>query len=464
MLSGDNGILQKTTTAKAETENANEKEQIQIAVLGSYDKNGSLTIGTVNTNIKNNISGVTTDEATSFPLTVIYTTTGHSYKVDEIGKISSTTSSITINEFSISGTPVEEANIPVPAGFTHTEGTKDTGFVIQDGDGNEFVWVPVMADQKIELKVESSEDITSITLKDPYNQTIDLGISGSIGTSYKNKNIIPNLNGGYTAEVTIANGTENLMLPVRSLYAQDAFNDYSDAKGKATSIYVDTVDYTESVNTNGGFYIARYEAGTNGTNRTSGNSSLTAQQIITTNGMPVSKADKKPYNFITQSQAKDLAESIYPSATHSFTCTLPTGAAWDKTISWIINTENGIDLSKATYNSSDWGNYNNVGFTVSTTTLGATGGNNYSVVADSTKPTSGMLLTTGANITRNVSNNIFDLAGNVCEWTTEARGTFLVYRGGGYYHSGSDSPSSSRDFYSATYTDVCIGFRSALYL
>ena len=32
--------------------------------------------------------------------------------------------------------------VPIPIGFTYKEGTKDTGLVIQDEKGNEFVWVP----------------------------------------------------------------------------------------------------------------------------------------------------------------------------------------------------------------------------------------------------------------------------------------------------------------------------------
>ena len=87
MLSGDNGILHEATDAKTKTEKANEKEQIQMEVLGSINTNGKLEIATVNSNIKSNISGVTTDEAIEFPLTVTYTTTGNSYSVDEDGKV-----------------------------------------------------------------------------------------------------------------------------------------------------------------------------------------------------------------------------------------------------------------------------------------------------------------------------------------------------------------------------------------
>ena len=36
----------------------------------------------------------------------------------------------------------EVEGVPVPKGFTYKEGTKDTGLVIKDENGNEFVWVP----------------------------------------------------------------------------------------------------------------------------------------------------------------------------------------------------------------------------------------------------------------------------------------------------------------------------------
>src|SRR5574344_1034616 len=38
---------------------------------------------------------------------------------------------------------VTDENVPIPNGFNYVEGTKDTGVVIQDSIGNQFVWVPV---------------------------------------------------------------------------------------------------------------------------------------------------------------------------------------------------------------------------------------------------------------------------------------------------------------------------------
>ena len=52
MLSGDNGILQRATDAKKNTETASAKEQIQIEVLGSYGTDGKLNMNTLKTNLE----------------------------------------------------------------------------------------------------------------------------------------------------------------------------------------------------------------------------------------------------------------------------------------------------------------------------------------------------------------------------------------------------------------------------
>ena len=377
-------------------------------------------------------------------------------------------------ELSISGTDVNATDPPNPDSsvFQHTEGSINTGYVIRDkNNGNEFVWVPVKKDQKISLNVEMKENITNLTLTDPFGANISLGTVS--GKTYTNTNITPTINGMYTATVTTASGTKTKTLVVRSLYAVDALNDYPDAEGgnypdnpdhhgKVTSEWSDTVDYTSSVNTNGGFYIGRYEAGAP-TYRSSPNTAQTSAQIISANGKPVCKANQKVYNFINQSQAKGLAESMYTSS--NYTCTLPTGAAWDRTIDWLIETGDKT-LTKATYQSIVWGNYNSVDFEVEPTAYGSTDlGRNYTTISNSKKPASNMLLTTGAAPTRNVSNNIFDLAGNIREWTTEVIGAAFVDRGGNFDDSGLIKSADFRDSYNNSSDRLySIGFRPALFL
>ena len=72
--------------------------------------------------------------------------------------------------------------------------------------------------------------------------------------------------------------------------------------------------------------------------------------------------------------------------------------------------------------------------------------------------------TTGSDANYAVKN-IYDLAGNVWEWTMEAyTSTRRVYRGGYYNLSGEYSPASGRYSNTPSGSYGSIGFRSALYL
>ena len=65
----------------------------------------------------------------------------------------------------------------------------------------------------------------------------------------------------------------------------------------------------------------------------------------------------------------------------------------------------------------------------------------------------------------NQVKKIYDLAGNVEEWTMESCDTYnRVPRGGDYSSAGSYCPASSRDAYSTSYSGSFIGFRPTLFL
>ena len=217
----------------------------------------------------------------------------------------------------------------------------------------------------------------------------------------------------------------------------------------------ESVAMYKSVKENGGFYIARYEAGVAGTSSSTTNND-TNKQTQDGSVKPVSKKGVGVWNYIpwggTQAvEASDnlpgndnangavkVARSMYTkSSTCGVTSTLCYGVQWDAALNF-INPEYVKADGKATgfvSNSEDMGNY------------------------------SGSIAATGSN-TSYQQKHIYDLAGNVYEWTMEAYATsHRVYRGGRFGSFGSSYPASNRySYYPVNSGSGDLGFRVALYL
>ena len=358
---------------------------------------------------------------------------------------------------------------PVPSGFSHVDGTEiNSGYVIQDTNGNQFVWVPVDKNQKIKINVTSEANIDSINLTDPYGDPIQLENTTDIGTTYSNENVEPTINGPYMLTVTSGEETKTKELNVTSLYAlrmweldmlteeiaqaigyenldqlmQDYFSMPAGSKVEDTKNMIcqpykqgmvsNTDENKESVNDNGGFYIARYETSYQDGKASSKVSTSTRESSST------SLEDGMLWNYISQTDALAKANAMYTS--EEFTSSLPTGAAWDRTLSWLEETKQ-VSILELVGDSKTWGNYSDDTFTTGTD-----------------------LINTG-EYSQTEKNHIFDLAGNLEEWTTEAGSSdSRVYRGGYCYLSGSSYPASIRYGYGPSGARGYIGFRVALYL
>ena len=445
MLTGENGILSQAQKAGEQTDIGREKEDIALAYNGAKTKNrgGDVDADDLNKNFEyNDITNATAEG--SNPITVTFDS-GRQYTIDENGVISGPIGANIIASIKIEGEKSEGAP-PMPSDdFSYVTGTVDDGYVIKDGKGNEYVWVPVDKNQKIKVNVTSKEDITSITLTDPYGDTILT--ESNKGTTYTNNEIEPTINGPYILNVKTATEEKTTILGVHSLYAQDtttdwqATDEYAKIKGydtfeefyiakgykteeefliksSAIKYYSDTEDYEESVNQNGGFYIGRYEASEN-------------------NGVTETKENKKPRSSILQTEALAKANDMYDS--QEFTSSLLTGSAWDRTLGWLEET-GAVTSFEIVGDSKTWGNYFDDTFS------GTTG-----------------LINTGSK-SETEKNHIFDLAGNVREWTTEADSSRRVLRGGIYYNTGSNFPCSYRSVSRPGTTDSDFGFRLTLYL
>ena len=423
-LTGENGILTRATDAKEQTEIADEKETIQLAYAGAVaEKRGTGDVTATDLNNEFTTNGRTDVNASGEnPITVTFDS-GRSYTIDADGNISDPEEANIIASMIIVGDEVA-TNPPMPnENFEHVDGTIDTGYVIRDTtNGNEFVWVPVEQNQRIEINVTSKEDITSIILTDPYGD--EILTETNKGTSYSNPNVSPTINGPYVLKVSTATEEKTIILGVHSLYAIDTFADwqttdeYAKAQGYDTfeelledwgysseeeflmdgsfmNDYSETENYADSVNENGGFYIGRYEASyydekvaskkSENTNRA--NSSDTLE-----NGML--------WNYVSQEDALRETKNMYTGMS-----TLLTGAAWDRTLGWLYETGER-SASEIAIDSTSWGNYSN----------------------DEFSNTTGLINTGEYDETE--KNHIYDLAGNLREWTTEAYNTSRrVYRG-----------------------------------
>ena len=332
----------------------------------------------------------------------------------------------------------------MPSGFRYLEGTVDTGYVIQDTSiGNEFVWIPVK------------------------------------GAAYKVYVVVKNSEGreiGRTEEITV--GVSELSRTVNGSGIEYTAweEEEGDINNKKSVAY-----FKQSVAENSGFYMGRYEM------EMPGQKSGDSPELEFTNearnieGTPVCVAQVMPWTNIDWSTAKANLESMYNGEVQS---AMMNSYARTTTLNWILATR-GKTLGEL-QSSGSWGIYQ-YGEGVEDSTQYK--GNYYSILYDDIaeynklteytglyRLTEGGLynvqIDTGADTInpakRNAANNIFDLAGNAREWTTERRidGTGYRVSGGSFrsYPLAHPAIDSNNGFYECGTTgDIDISSRPILY-
>lgn len=428
-LAGHNGILNRAIEAKESTGIAQTEEAIKVAIMEAATK-GLGTITDANLKEALNSAGISNDKI-SGDETNGWTvkTDGKDYKISSTGKMEGSTSG------------GDQKTLPSVAGstipyypnstFSYKEGDLESGLVIEDSSHNEYVWVEVPK---------------TIYDDETYNGSNANKPSGN--TDYGN---IEKCLKEYTKDYKYSN--------------------YSDTNSSFTTLYENML---ESVYENGGFWIGRYEAGLEE------GKALRIQYVeLSESDKAVIKPNMIPYNYVTRDEAQTLATRMnYANCTSS----LIFGVQWDLTLKYIetkkVTTVPYIK-TKLTLDSTEIGNYRNSElmltrgkFTRYDELLDWKDFNN----EDKTGLVIGrkkiaqnyyknaIILTTGAAQETNLQN-IYDIAGNMLEWTLEyyKDNKPCVCRGGSSFGYGSDLPAKSRSDTSTIRSNMSIGFRVGLW-
>ena len=339
--------------------------------------------------------------------------------------------------------------------FTKEEETDlDNGLVIKDTIGNEYVWIEV---PKSLYNNEAYNTETSTGDQKPSNSTDYAKIEYCLHkyTDY------------YRDGTSFAD-----------TYCSD------DVTGLTETQYYDLKQkMLKSVYENGGFWIGRYEAGITENRIAEGDATVAPLSKQGTVENPI-----YPYTYVTCSQAQTLASQL--STGKSYTSSLMFGVQWDLVLKYLEvkevakGTELAIIQGALKSDSKDWGNDLDASFKISrgkyakikdvatwynyntTLTNYVTCENGISTKVSNTNMYYSILLTTGASDTCK-KMNIYDLAGNVSEWTLEYTAstyTPCTSRGGNCAYKGSvDSASKRGIFRMANSSDQGIGFRVTLY-
>ena len=333
-------------------------------------------------------------------------------KEEELRQLTAIEATTYLKEHEYEDPSGETITIPAQCAVSQVEGenTLEDGLVIIDANGNEWLWIEV------------PESVTASATTDDEIKSALISYVGDYRGSYSDT--------------------------------------YYEGCGLTPEEYADNYStMLQSIKENHGFYIGRYEVGIReDINRYYETDYYTEHPIEET---PVIQQDKYVYNWVRCSQAQELSESL---AVGGKTSSLMFGIQWDLVLAYLE--ESGVSENDLKVNSSSWGNYSNEIFDIIRGKYSTDKGANYTIVNGTySKPASSVLLTTGAT-ERNSKMNIYDLAGNVWEWTLEKStdtGNPCAHRGGGCVSNGSYRPASIRNNYSSSGSNYDLGFRPALY-
>ena len=332
--------------------------------------------------------------------------------------------------------------VPVPKGFVGSSATGeneiDTGFVIYEGEEevtdsnvadaqktrNQYVWIPVP-----DPSTFYGTDANGKKWGKIYNfSTSTSNETGTTANNWRESNGVMSI-----SDTTYGYREPDVLSSYDTPYYLKKYKVSEDSKlDFLMRQEVDFNNMVDSVEKYGGFYIGRYETG-----------DLNQDVAV------VQKGNTNISNqtwYTMYKKCKTLSNNNN---------NVVTGMAWgnqfDRTLMWLI--ESGAKTKEEiSSNSTSWANYGNATFEYTNSSGSVVTKNSGSYVR----------IPAGSTDYTKV-NNIYDLAGNVYDWTMEAGSSYYRVMRGGNYNLNSSTARYRINYVPAISFDI-FGCRSALYI
>ena len=485
MLGGENGIITQAIKAQEDNEIAEEKEKVQLAATAAKTENnwGEITQENLEDELDTNIgSGKYTLSKNGDTFTVTYNDSQRSYEVDANGNVTGPANSddnpggtgsltpgnrfdedtdLTIGDdkitipggATISGIPGEYEDIDegiviyiIPEGEEVTNWTAD-----EDGNGiidvqekyDQFVWVPV---KKAYVTIDEIGGNSYENLKTyvSTNSVYPMAIEVSEGTY---KGILYDFADGTDAVITTPKDYTTTSSYREPAYLTDSNyadgSSYNNVGITESSLQNEFNTMVTRVASKGGFWVGRYET----SSMVSDNTQDTTNRVTVIRGTTTGIRSVNWYRMYAQQKAYK-AKALTESA--NVTSSMIWGSQWDQIMIWMKSVQS--KYTDSTYTGKFY-----VTNAVSMGNFGTISGVDDGWSSTSPAPT-------GYSESYKVKN-VFDLAGNVYDWTLEAYNTNdRVSRGGGYNLTvTTDTRAGSRSLSNSSSSISGSGTRATLY-